>query len=84
MKTKIFTFGISLFLLAFLANFAVLQAQIPEGGTVQDSVYVWDDFLITGDSLTDTNGSTGEGWDGVWTYQTGHNSGGKCTIGPVV
>ncbi len=75
MKNINFNLGIALFLLVFLANFTAIQAQIPGNAGVRDSVYIWDDFSITGDILTDTNGSTGAGWDGVWTYTDGTDSG---------
>lgn len=62
-------------LLVFLTGcYSLANAQISID-TQKDSLYVYDDFSIEGNVLTNENGSSGIGWDGNWTYQTGHSSG---------
>ena len=76
MKMKNFTLGITVFLLCFLTNYAnAAEVRIPIDGEVRDSVYIWDNFNIEGDELTNDNGITGEGWANPWTYQAGHTTG---------
>jgi hypothetical protein len=40
--------------------------------TDENTIWVYDDFDITGDTLTDNgNGNSGSGWSGSWSYVTG-------------
>lgn len=77
---KLFTLAIATLLFGFFSNYVIAdEMQIPVDGEVRDSVYVWDNFNIDGDALTNENGNTGGGWTGPWTYQPGHTDG--VTVG---
>ncbi|MEP4534697.1 MAG: hypothetical protein ABJ004_16520 [Cyclobacteriaceae bacterium] len=63
---------VSIFCFVKLLSFS--QAQISINTSV-DSIYVYDDFSISGEVLNEFNGITGEGWEGNWLYQGGKTSG---------
>lgn len=52
-----------------------VNAQNISINTSNDLLYLYDDFNIEGSQMTNENGSTGEGWSALWTYQSGHEDG---------
>lgn len=52
----------------------VTKAQDISINTSKDSIYLYDDFTIDGEKLTNENGSSGKGWDDNWTIQSGSSN----------
>jgi len=62
-------------IIMLLATFSfVTKAQDISINSSKDSIYLYDDFTIEGENLTNENGSSGKGWDDNWTIQSGSSN----------
>ncbi len=57
----------------FLLFSQLINAQNIAINTSIDSLYVYDDFSIEGEHLTNENGISGRGWDDNWTFLSGNS-----------
>ncbi len=60
-------------ILVFLMFSQLINAQDIAINTSKDSLYVFDDFSIEGEHLTDENGISGRGWEDSWTFLSGNS-----------
>lgn len=67
MKTSILTYSLKAVITVLMSCFSLVHAENIVINTSKDTLYLYDDFDISGNTLTD-NGVSGSGWSNKWSY----------------